>query len=109
MPKGYSEGLQWRIVCLQGKTIEQVAHDMYVSHSSVERFVHLFHTTGDVTLLQQKHEPDQQLSEFEEFTVLQSFLNKPGISLHEVQEDPFDITGALVTLQLFVELEKDWD
>ena len=101
MPKKYSEDLRWRIVfqvCLQGKTIEQVAHDTYVSHSSVERFVHLFHTTGDVTSLQQKHGPNRKLSEFEELTVLQSFLNKPGIYLSEVQEDLFDITGTWVDI-----------
>ena len=101
MPKGYSEDLRWRIVfqvCLQGKTIEQVARDMYVSHSSVERFVHLFHTTGDVTSLQQKHGPSRKLSEIEELTVLQSFLNNPGIYLSEVQADLFDITGTWVDI-----------
>lgn len=76
MAKGYSDDFKWRTVfqvCLQGKTIEQVAHDMYVSHSSVERFVHLVHTIGNVTSLQQKRGPDRKLSEFE-LTVLQSFL-----------------------------------
>lgn len=71
--------------------------------------MHLFHTTGDVTLLQQKHGPDRKLSEFEELTVPQAFLNKPGIYLSEVQEDLFDITGTGLTLQLFVELQKGWD
>ena len=100
-PKRYSEDLRWRIVfqvCLQGKTIEQVARDMYVSHSSVERFVHLFRTTGDVTSHQQKYGPDRKLSEFEELTVLHSFLNNPGIYLAEVQEDLFDITGTWVDI-----------
>lgn len=76
MAKGYSDDFKWRTVfqvCLQGKTIEPVAHDMYVSHSSVERLVHLVHTIGNVTSLQQKRGPDRKLSEFN-LTVLQSFL-----------------------------------
>ena len=67
-------------VCLQGKTIQQVACDMHVSHSSVEWFAHLFRTSGDVMSLQQKYGPDRKLSEFEELTVLQSFLNNPAFT-----------------------------
>ena len=62
------------MVCLQGKTIRQVYEDLYVSHSTVERVVHLYHTTGDVESIQTWHGPKRRLSEFEELTVLQSFL-----------------------------------
>ena len=57
MPKGYSEDLRWRVVymvCLQGKTIQEVSRDRYVSHSTVDRLVHLYRTTGDVRSLQDK-------------------------------------------------------
>ena len=54
---------------------------MYVSHFTVERFLHLYHTTGEVRVAQQKHGPDRLLDDFEQLIVLQSFLNKPGIYL----------------------------
>ena len=82
------------MVCLQGKTIRQVTEDLYVSHSTVERTVHLYQTTGDVVSVQTRHGPGRKLSEFEELTVLQSFLNNPGIYLREVQEELYDITES---------------
>ena len=45
------------MVCLQGKTIRQVTEDLYVSHSTVERTVHLYQTTGDVVSVQTRHGP----------------------------------------------------
>ena len=42
---------------------------------------------------QQKHGPDRMLDDFEQLTVLQSFLNKPGIYLREVQEELYNATG----------------
>ena len=66
------------MVTLQGKPISQVAREMYVSHSTVERLLRRYHTTGDVRATQQKHGPDRLLDDFEQLTVLQSFLNKPG-------------------------------
>ena len=81
------------MVTLQGKPISQVAREMYVSHSTVERFLHRYHTTGEVRATQQKHGPDRLLDDFEQLTVLQSFLNKPGIYLREVQEELYDATG----------------
>ena len=101
MPKRYSEDLRCRVVymvCLQGKTIQEVSRDMYVSHSTVDRWVHLYRTTGDVKSLQDKHRPEGELSEFEEVTVLQSFLNNPGIHLNEVQHELLDITRTWVSL-----------
>ena len=70
----------------------------YVSHSTVDRLVHLYQTTGDVRSLQDKHGPERKLSEFEELTVLQSFLNNQGIHLNEVQQELLDITGTWVCL-----------
>lgn len=81
------------MVCLQGKPQSQVAKEMYVSQSSVERFVHLYQTTGDVKPKEQKHGPDRMLNDLEELTILQSLLNKPGIYLREVQEDLWNSTG----------------
>ena len=73
--------------------ISQMAREMYVSHSTVERFLHLYYTTGEVKSIQQKHGPDRMLDDFEQLIVLQSFLSKPGIYLREVQEELYDATG----------------
>ena len=40
MPKSFSEDLKWRVVymvCLEGKTIQEVSRDMYVSHPTVDQ------------------------------------------------------------------------
>ena len=84
------------MVCLQGKIISQVARKS-VSHSTVERFLYLYYTTGEVKSTQQKHDPDRMLDDFEQLTVLQSFLNKSGIYLREVQEEVYDATGKWVS------------
>ena len=87
MPRKYSEDLRWRAVwqhCLQGKPVGAVARDLYISDSSVERYVKLFTTTGEVmpsTSTQHRPGPKRKLSEFEEITVLQSLLDRPGTYL----------------------------
>lgn len=84
------------MVCLQDKTIEEVTTALYVSHSTVERVVHLFKTTNDVTSVQEKHGPCRKLSEPEELILLQLFLRNPGIFLREVQEQLCSVTGKWV-------------
>ncbi len=78
------------MVCLQFKTIDEVTRALYVSHSTVERIVHLYKTTGDVTSIQQRHGPCRVLGEIE---VLELFLNNPGIYLKEVL---FNVCGKWV-------------
>ena len=85
------------LICLEHKTIAEVAKELYVSHSTVERIVHLFRTTGDVISAQERHGPCRKLSEFEELTVLETFLDHPGIYLHEVREEIARLTGASVS------------
>ena len=75
------------MVYLQGKTISQVAREMCVSHSSVERFLHLYRSTGEVGSM---HGPERMLDQIEEHTILQSLLN---IYLREVQEKLYEVTG----------------
>ena len=52
-----------------------------MSESSVLRYLHLFQTTGDVLAKNQRHGPLPSLSDFEELTVLQTLLDKPGLYL----------------------------
>ena len=113
MPRKYSEDLRWRAVwqhCLQGKPVGAVARDLYNSDSSVERYVKLFTTTGEVmpsTSTQHRPGPKRKLSEFEEITVLQSLLDRPGTYLREVQEELHDITGTWIDCSI-CRLAKSW-
>ena len=80
MPKGYSEDFRWRVVfmiCLQCMIIADVAKTLYKSHSTVERLVHLYRTTGDTCSNSVKHGPEKKLSDFEKLTVVQSFVKLP--------------------------------
>ena len=100
MPKAYSADLRWRIVWLhflQNKSVKDIGRELYVSESSVERFIHLFRVTGDVLPKKQRYGPLPILNEFEELTVLQTLLDKPGIYLREVQEELNDITGTWIS------------
>ena len=36
------------MACVQGHTIEKVSKTLYISHSTVERVVLLYNTTGEV-------------------------------------------------------------
>ncbi len=74
------------MVCLQNKTVKEVSRALYVSHSTVERLVHLYSTTGEVTPVQSAHE----------LLVLHLFLSSPGIFLKEVQEQLFRVTGKVI-------------
>ena len=100
MPKAYSTDLRWRIVWLhflQNKSVKDIARELYVSESSVERYIYLFRTTGDVVPKKQRCGPLPILSEFEELTVLQTLLDKPGLYLREVQEELNDVTGTWIS------------
>ncbi len=63
----------------------------------MERYIRLFRGTGDVLPQIQHHGPLPILSEFEELTVLQTLLDKPGVYLREVQEELHDITGSWIS------------
>ena len=65
-----------------------------MSESSVLRYLHLFQTTGDVLAKNQRHGPLPSLSDFEELTVLQTLLDKPGLYLREVQQELYDVTSS---------------
>ena len=68
----------------------------HIGHSTVERVVHLYKTTGEVKSTQTKHGPERKLSEQEELIVLQLFLDSPGIYLREVRQELQDRTGNWV-------------
>ena len=63
--------------------------DLYMSQRSVQKYLELFHTTGDLEVVLQTTPVHRlrKLSEFEQVTILEHLLNTPGVYLREVQEN----------------------
>ena len=93
MPKQYSDG---ELYYNTAHSKESLSKDNHIGHSTLERVVHLYKTTGEVRSAQTKHGPEHKLSEQEELIVLQLFLDSPGIYLREVQQELQDRTGTWV-------------
>ena len=55
-----------------------------------------FHATGTVAPTAQKRGLDKVLSDFEQFTILQTLIYKQTSHLHEVQAQPFEMTSVWV-------------
>ena len=99
MPKSYSEDLRWRAVWLhiaQGMSYQDISRLLYMSERSVQRYMERFHATGTVAPTLQKRGPDKILTEFQQFTILQTLIHKPTSYLHEVQDQLFEVTGVWV-------------
>ena len=96
MPKGYSKDLRWRIVWkyLQNRSVKDISLELYVCTRTVERFIYLFNTTGDISPKLQRHGPLPAMSEFEEVTLLEMLLSDPSLYLRKVQQKLETITGA---------------
>ena len=96
MPRAYSEDLRWRSVWMaivRGMNCSEIAHHLFMCEKSVHRYLIQFELTGNVVPKEYIRGPDRMLSEFEQFTILQTFVHRPTFYLHEVQRDLFDATG----------------
>ena len=96
VPKSYSEDLRWRAVWLhiaQGMSYQDISRLLYMSERSVQRYMERFHATETVAPTLQKRGPDKILTEFQQFTILQTLIHKPTSYLHEVQDQ---VTGVWV-------------
>ena len=99
MPTYYSLDLRWRAVWLhliRQMSYAEIAELLFMSQRSVQRYVYLYQSTGDVEPRKQRHGPERLLSEFEQITVLQSMIDRPGIYLAELQQQLNDATGIWV-------------
>lgn len=99
MPKPYSEDLRWRTVWLnvvRGMTSYEIADTLFMCERSVQRYLSFFHTTGSVTPKKSTGGPDKILSEFEQFSILQTLIHNPSTFLHELQSQLYDTTGKWV-------------
>ena len=105
MPKSYSKDLWWRIVfmiSLQGKPISQVAREMYVSHSTVKRFLYRYYTTG------KWEQYSKTMALIDCWMTLSSYLmynpsQQARYLLEEVKE-LYDATGSGQVVQQYVAL-----
>lgn len=99
MPKSYSNDLRWRIVWLNVlllKSTAEVAKLLFVSPKTVDRYATKFLTTGDVSPKAHRSGPERKLTEFEQLTLVNLVLNRPGIYLHELQQEILTLTGTEV-------------
>ena len=99
MPQPYSVDLRWRIVwlCLfHHKEKQEIAALLHVSTRTVDRYVELFLSTGDVAAKPRKNGPDRLMSEYEEMILTQLLSEQPSLYLHELQYQLLQATGTSV-------------
>ena len=94
----YSEDLRWRMVWQRevlDLKYEEIAKNLNVDASTVCRTVQLFHETGFVTKREYPKEClPRKLTEPVQLYILHLVLSKPGIYLHELQKQVFEVTGV---------------
>ena len=78
-----------------------------MSERSIQRYMEQFHATGSVVPTAQKRGPDKLLSDFEQFTILQTLIHKPTSYLHEVQDQLFEVTGVWVHASTICRMIKE--
>ena len=96
----YSADLRWRMIWQRevlGMTNRVIAANLGVDSTTVWRTVKLFRETGEV---QPKTPPGalKKLSLVIEFIIVSEVLNRPGITLHELQTMLVEETGVVVCL-----------
>ena len=86
------------LAVVRGMSIKEIASVLYMSETSVHRYLSLFHSTGCVTPMTHTGRPSKILDEFEQLTVLQTLIHSPTSYLHEVQEHLHQATGKWVSV-----------
>ena len=79
-----------------GKSYKDVAQVLFMCEKSVQRYLAIFHATGNVSPHEQKRGPEKSLTDFELFTILQSLIIKPTSFLCEIQQQFLQSTGKWV-------------
>lgn len=87
----YSVDLRWRMLWQRkalGLTYSTIASNLGVDKSTILRTVHLFDRTGSLKKrTYPKERASRKLTTFAQQFVLNLVLQKPGIYLHEIQEE----------------------
>ena len=88
MPNPYSVDLRWRVVWLnlvQRASTLKISRLLCLSQRTVQRYLVLFHRTGDVKPRVRKNGPAKLLGEVEQVILLRLIIQNPGIYLREIQ------------------------
>ena len=99
----YSVDLQWRIVwlCLfHHKSKHEIATLLHVSTRTVERYIQLFLSTGDVAQKPKKNGPDSLLSQYDK--IIELLSKQPSLYLHELRYKLSSLQELEWIVQLFV-------
>jgi len=90
-PSAYDEDLHWRIVWQKealGYSYEKVVDNLNIDKSTVYRIIKLFLNTGTIT--KRPYPQDRtarKLTYPAQLLILHLVMEKPGITLHEIQEE----------------------
>ena len=74
-----------------------------MSQRSVQRYLELFQTTGEVV---SRRTPVHKLRKLSEFEQVEHLLNTPGVYLREVQEKLHSVTGTWVHCSIICRLAR---
>jgi len=90
----YGEDLRWRIIWQKeglGLNNDGIAHNLNVDKSTVHRTLQLFLSTGTVSKSPYpKHKTARKLTDPAKLFILHLVLEKPGITLYEIQGELLD-------------------
>ena len=104
MPVPYSVDLRWRAVWMAvicNMCTKEVSRLLSLCEKSVQRYVKLFKTTGDVVPMKRRNGPMRLMDNHEELVILGFLLEQPSIYLHELQRkvnEYFGVTVSVATL-----------
>lgn len=98
--QAYSPDLRWRMVyqaMVLNKASREIAKNLNVDQSTVSRTVKLFNEQGDVTKKSYPaNEGTRKLTQIDQLVILELVIDRPGIYLHELQQEIFEETGTEV-------------
>ena len=96
--QAYSPDLRWRMIyqsLMLNKSSREIAQNLNVDQSTVSRTVKLFNEEGHVN---KKSYPGnkgtRKLTQIDQLIILELVIDRPGIYLHELQQELFEETGT---------------
>lgn len=90
MPIPYSTDLRWRVVWLSlahHYSSTDISKLLNISSRTVERYLELFSSTGDVLPAVRRNGPARLLDQHEQLVLLRLIIEVPGIYLSEIQQE----------------------
>ena len=100
MPVAYQLDLRWRVIWLyvSDHSVHFISQLLQLSESTARRYINMFLQTGEVEVKTHKHGPDKLLGDFEQLVLLGMILDNPGIYLHEIKANFYQMFGVEVSV-----------